>query len=151
MTLTGLAFGGMFLAQTGDVLLVAVLAGLGGAAGGCGAVVAPSIQADVIDFDEYRSGQRKEGAYFAAWSFVFKGASGITFMLTGLVLQFSGFVPKVEQNPTALAPPVEIQPQPGGARRDPRRARRPTETSFIGDSEQLGRTVAPHLHVYERG
>jgi GPH family glycoside/pentoside/hexuronide:cation symporter len=102
MTLTGLAFGGMFLAQTGDVLLVAVLAGLGGAAGGCGAVVAPSIQADVIDFDEYRSGQRKEGAYFAAWSFVFKGASGITFMLTGLVLQFSGFVPKVEQNPTAL-------------------------------------------------
>jgi GPH family glycoside/pentoside/hexuronide:cation symporter len=102
MILTGLAFGGMFLGQRGDVLLISVLAALGGAAGGCGAVVAPSIQADVIDYDEYRTGQRKEGAYFAAWAFVFKGASGITFMLTGFVLQFSGFVPGAEQGPSAL-------------------------------------------------
>jgi GPH family glycoside/pentoside/hexuronide:cation symporter len=65
-------------------------------------VVGPSIQADVIDYDEYKTGQRKEGAYFAAWSFVFKGSSGITFMLTGLVLQFSGFVPNQEQTPEAL-------------------------------------------------
>jgi GPH family glycoside/pentoside/hexuronide:cation symporter len=102
MTLTGLAFGGMFLGQRGDVFLISFLAGLGGAAGGCGAVVGPSIQADVIDYDEYKTGQRKEGAYFAAWSFVFKGSSGITFMLTGLVLQFSGFVPNQEQTPEAL-------------------------------------------------
>jgi GPH family glycoside/pentoside/hexuronide:cation symporter len=98
MTLTALAFGGMFFGGKGDVLLIASLATLGGAAAGCGAVVGPSMQADAIDYDEYRTGQRKEGAYFAAWSFVFKGASGLTFMLVGIVLQLSGFEPNVEQS-----------------------------------------------------
>ena len=56
-----------------------------------------SIQADVIDYDEYMTGQRKEGAYFAAWNFVFKSATGITIMITGWVLQFVDFQPNVEQ------------------------------------------------------
>ena len=64
-------------------------------------MVGPSIQADVIDFDEHQTGQRKEGAYFAAWNFVFKSASGLTLMLTGWVLQFSGFVPNAEQTESA--------------------------------------------------
>ena len=34
-----------------------------GMCAGAGAVVLPSIQADIIDFDEYQSGERKEGAY----------------------------------------------------------------------------------------
>ena len=71
------------------------LLGLGG---GCGSVIAPSIQADVIDYDEYRTGERKEGAYFSAWNFVFKLAYGFTLMLTGYVLQLSGFEPNVEQS-----------------------------------------------------
>jgi len=52
----------------------------------------------VIDYDEYTTGQRKEGAYFAAWNFVFKTAFGITLMLTGYVLELSGFVPNVPQS-----------------------------------------------------
>ena len=51
----------------------------------------------MIDYDEYLTGQRKEGAYFAAWNFVFKASFGITLMLTGYVLEFSGFVPNQEQ------------------------------------------------------
>ncbi len=97
MLLTAFAFGGMFFLEQGSVVLISVLAVLGGLAGGCGAVVGPSVQADVIDYDEYTTGQRKEGAYFAAWNFVFKGASGITNMLTGFALFWSGFVPNVEQ------------------------------------------------------
>ena len=68
-----------------------------GVAAGAGGTVAPSIQADVIDFDEYQTGQRKEGAYFAAWNFVFKASAGVTLILTGFVLEFSGFVPRAEQ------------------------------------------------------
>ncbi len=60
-------------------------------------MVAPSIQADVIDYDEYLTGERKEGAYFAAWNFVFKSATGVTIMLSGWVLQIVGFVPNQEQ------------------------------------------------------
>jgi GPH family glycoside/pentoside/hexuronide:cation symporter len=101
MSITGIAFGGMFFGGKGDWELILMLAILGGIGGGCGAVVGPSMQADVIDYDEYKTGQRKEGAYFAAWSFVLKGSMGITLMITGFALQFSGFVPNVEQTPVA--------------------------------------------------
>ena len=97
MALTAIAFGGMFFLHEGSSVLISVLAVLAGTAGGCGAVVGPSIQADVIDYDEYTTGQRKEGAYFAAWNFVFKSSTGVTLILTGWVLQLSGFVPNVEQ------------------------------------------------------
>ena len=101
MSVTGLAFGGMFLGGEGDWVLLASLSTIAGVAGGCGPVIAPSIQSDVIDYDEVATGQRKEGAYFAAFSFVFKGSAGLTLMLTGFVLQASGFQPNVEQSETS--------------------------------------------------
>jgi GPH family glycoside/pentoside/hexuronide:cation symporter len=101
MLLTGAAFGGMFFLDEGTVALLYVMAALGGTAGSCGAMMGPSIQADIIDFDEFQTGQRKEGAYFAAWNFVFKTATGITLMLTGWVLQVAGFEPNVEQTDQA--------------------------------------------------
>ena len=90
-----------YLEETAADILISVLAFICGLGAGSGAVVAPSIQADVIDYDEYRSGKRKEGTYFATWNFVFKSATGITLMLTGFVLGASGFAPNVEQTDTA--------------------------------------------------
>ncbi|MBT3623564.1 MAG: MFS transporter, partial [Gammaproteobacteria bacterium] len=97
MLVTGFGFGGMFFLEAGSDLLISVLAVICGLGAGSGAVVAPSIQSDVIDYDEYKSGKRKEGTYFATWNFVFKSATGITLMLTGFVLSSSGFVPNQEQ------------------------------------------------------
>lgn len=101
MLLTGCAFGGMFFLDEGTVFLIYAMATLAGFSASCGAMMGPSIQADVIDYDEYTTGERKEGAYFATWNFVFKTATGVTLMLTGWVLQASGFVPNQEQNETA--------------------------------------------------
>ncbi len=101
MLVTGFGFGSMFFLEQGSDTLISVLAFICGLGAGSGAVVAPSIQADVIDYDEYLSGKRKEGAYFATWNFVFKSATGITLMLTGFVLSYSGFVPNVEQSESA--------------------------------------------------
>ena len=56
-----------------------------------------SIQSDIIDYDEYKTGERKEGSYFAAFTFVFKSATGVMAFITGYVLQFSGYVPNQEQ------------------------------------------------------
>jgi len=81
--------------------LISILAALGGTAAGCGAMIGPSIQADVIDYDEYKTGQRKEGAYFAAWNFVYKSATGITIMTTLWVLEVTGFQPNAEQTESA--------------------------------------------------
>ena len=55
------------------------------------------MKGDVIDYDEYLTGERKEGSYFAALNFVFKSATGIMLLVTGFVLQFSGFIPNQPQ------------------------------------------------------
>ncbi|MEX1236859.1 MAG: MFS transporter, partial [Pseudomonadales bacterium] len=65
-----------------------------------GAVIAPSIKADIIDYDEYLSNERKEGVYYAAWNFVRKGAASLTALATGFILQVSGFEPNVAQSET---------------------------------------------------
>ncbi len=95
------AFSGLFFVEPGDALLVYALGFLAGVGGGCGQVVAPSIQADVIDFDEYRTGERKEGLYFAVWSFVRKAAHGITAAAAGGMLWLVGYVPNAEQSEAA--------------------------------------------------
>ena len=91
----------MFFVNEGNSWLVYVLAGLAGIGGGCGAVVGPSIQADVIDYDEYMTGERKEGSYFAIWNFVRKSATGFTAMFAGFALELAGFVPNAEQTEAA--------------------------------------------------
>ena len=62
------------------------------------AVDKPVDKTDVIDYDEYLTGERKEGAYFSAWFFVSKLSYGVMLMVTGFALSLAGFVPKVEQN-----------------------------------------------------
>lgn len=94
-------FGSMLFLQEGDVVMISTVALILGLGAGAGAVVAPSIQADVIDYDELKTGERKEGTYFATWNFVFKLATGLTLVLTGFALDLAGFVPNVEQTATA--------------------------------------------------
>ncbi|MEM7017767.1 MAG: MFS transporter, partial [Pseudomonadota bacterium] len=65
---------------------------------GCGAVVQPAIQADVIDYDEFTTGDRKEGSYLAVWNLVRKCSAALCVLITGLVLQFAGFEPNVTQS-----------------------------------------------------
>ena len=51
----------------------------------------------MIDWDEHRTGERKEGSYFAAWAFVAKLASGLMLGAVGVGLDWAGFVPGAEQ------------------------------------------------------
>ncbi len=103
VAMVGLAsfFGASFFVGEGNVALLAVLFALAGVSAGCGGAIGFSMLADVIDYDEYRSGERKEGAYAAAQGFATKAANTTIILLTGFVLQHSGFVPNVEQTRTA--------------------------------------------------
>ncbi len=78
-----------------------VLAGLSsailGAAQSSNFVLSHSMQADVIDYDEYVTGERKEGAYLATWSFVEKCAGALAAVLIGAALQIVGYEPGGEQ------------------------------------------------------
>ncbi|MEE4361584.1 MAG: glycoside-pentoside-hexuronide (GPH):cation symporter [Pseudomonadales bacterium] len=101
MLVTALGFGSFFVLGAGDVVQTYVLAFVLGAAAGCGNVIAPSVQSDIIDWDEHQTGERKEGGYFAAFSFMQKSAAGVTIMLSGVVLQLAGYVPNTAQSETA--------------------------------------------------
>ena len=102
MLLTGVSFGGMFFLPFLDsiderLILIIILAFFAGLAAGCGGTIGPSVQGDVIDYDEYITNERKEGTYFAAWNFIYKSAYGVMLLLTGFMLQIAGFMPNQEQ------------------------------------------------------
>jgi len=93
------AFG---LVGPGDAPWIAALTVIFGATNGGSAVLGPSLKADVIDSDEARTGERKEGTFFSAWGFVSKGAIGIAIALSGYALSGTGFRPNEVQTPEAL-------------------------------------------------
>ncbi len=98
MSMLTIGYSCLFFVRDYGTDLLFVTAGILGLGGGCGMVVAPSVKADVIDYDEYLTGERKEGAYLAVWNFVRKAAMGLSAMMTGFVLQWIGFEPNVEQS-----------------------------------------------------
>jgi GPH family glycoside/pentoside/hexuronide:cation symporter len=81
----------------GDLVLMAAASMLTGTLHAASVVVGYSIVADVVDYDELRTGERKEGSYFAVYHFLYKSASGVMAMIAGSVLAWSGFVPDQEQ------------------------------------------------------
>jgi GPH family glycoside/pentoside/hexuronide:cation symporter len=97
MCVVGGALFSMGFFGKGDLTALMVVCGLAGAAIGGLDVVFPSMQADVIDYDELRSNERKEGVYFAAWAFAAKTALGISGMLAGLALAGVDYSPGAEQ------------------------------------------------------
>jgi len=88
------------LAGEGDVAFVCSIAVIGGLFAGGADVMSPSIKADIIDYDELQTGQRKEGAYFAAWAFAAKTAAGLSTIAIGFALAWLDFVPNAEQTAT---------------------------------------------------
>lgn len=86
-----------FFLDEGDFVAMMIVAGGFGLMNGCGSVVGPSLKADVVDWDEAQTGERKEGSYFAAWNFVQKSAGGVSVWAIGVMLAMTGFVPNVAQ------------------------------------------------------
>ena len=88
----------LFFVGEGTLALMCAVVCLTGAASSAGTVVGPSVQADVIDWDEHATGERKEGSYYSTFTFLQKTSAGVMAMLTGLALQASGFVPNEAQS-----------------------------------------------------
>lgn len=93
----GFSYGSLYFVGEGEIVFLVIVMVLSGTASACGSTFGPSIQSDVIDYDEYKTGERKEGTYFACWNFVVKAAGGVTVLLAGFILQWSGFIPNAEQ------------------------------------------------------
>lgn len=49
--------------------------------------------ADVTDYDELRTGKRREGMYFSVWNFMMKVNCGLTFLVFGFLGHYLGLAP----------------------------------------------------------
>ncbi|MEM7410465.1 MAG: MFS transporter [Myxococcota bacterium] len=88
----GVGYSLVFWSGEGDWHWIAACAVLAGVANACGNTLGQALKAEVIDYDELLTGERKEGAYFAGWSFMSKLAGGIMIGVVGVGLDWSGYV-----------------------------------------------------------
>jgi GPH family glycoside/pentoside/hexuronide:cation symporter len=73
---------GLFLAANSALLGLAITAA---------AIALISMLADAADEHEHLFGHRREGLYFAGWSFAGKSASGLGALIGGVILDLTGF------------------------------------------------------------
>jgi GPH family glycoside/pentoside/hexuronide:cation symporter len=99
MALNTGAFIGVFFLGPGDTLWYGILVVLSGIGFGATVALPSSMQADVIDYDEMLSGQRREGQYIGFWSISKKIAAALGVGIALSVLGIVGYVPNVEQTP----------------------------------------------------
>jgi glycoside/pentoside/hexuronide:cation symporter, GPH family len=97
MGLNTSAFFLVFFLSRGDLIPFAILTVLSGAGFGASLAIPASMQADVIDYDEFLHGRRREGRFIGVWSVVKKAASALGLGLALPLLDVSGYVPGEEQ------------------------------------------------------
>ena len=99
-----IAQAGLFLVQPGQIGLMyamAVLAGMGVAV----AYLIPwSMVPDVIELDELRTGQRREGIFYAFMVLLQKIGLALGLFILGQALSWSGFLEKVTCQPAPVQP-----------------------------------------------
>ncbi len=102
MCINTITFSGVFFLGAGDALPYGILILLSGTGFGATIAIPSSIQADVIDYDELMTGERREGRYIGVWSLAKKvsAAAGVGIGLS--VLGAAGYRPGTGQNEHVL-------------------------------------------------
>lgn len=107
VTLWVIAQAGLWLVQPGQIALLYFLAIIAGCGISVAYLVPWSMLPDVIELDELRTGQRREGIFYSFMVLTQKICLALALFLVGVALQFAGFI---EQ-----APGAEIPVQPPSA------------------------------------
>ena len=92
------AFFGVFFLGPGDEVIYGVLVFLSGIGFGATLAIPSAIQADVIDYDEWLTGERREGQYIGLWSISKKLAAAVGIGAGLSILGAAGYTPNVEQS-----------------------------------------------------
>ena len=88
---SAIGYGSVSLVSEGAWWVIAVSGCIAGLSSSCPNVLGYTLKAEIVDVDEHMTGERKEGQYFAGWSFVSKLGAGIMIGLVGWALEWSGF------------------------------------------------------------
>ena len=103
----------MFFLDRGDTIPTLFLIAWSGSSFGAGLFLGPSIQADVIDYDELHTGKRREAQYTSFWAMLPKFVAIPSAAIPIAVLGTLGYVPNVDQTFGGLFKPSS--PAPGRA------------------------------------
>lgn len=102
MAINTLAFSGVYFLGAGDVFAYGILVAISGVGFGATLAIPSAIQADVIDYDELLSGERREGRYIGLWSIAKKLAAAFGVGIGLTLLGSAGYAANQEQNEEAL-------------------------------------------------
>ncbi|BBO72039.1 MFS transporter [Desulfosarcina alkanivorans] len=92
------AFLGVFFLGPGDTALYSLLVVVSGIGFGATLALPSAIQADVIDYDELKTGRRREGQYIGLWSVAKKLAAAAGVGVGLAVLGAVGYTPNAQQS-----------------------------------------------------
>jgi GPH family glycoside/pentoside/hexuronide:cation symporter len=92
------AFFGVFFLGPGDAWIYGVLVFASGIGFGATVAIPSAMQADVIDYDELITGQRREGHYIGLWSIAKKLAAALGVGAALSILGTSGYEPNIIQS-----------------------------------------------------
>jgi GPH family glycoside/pentoside/hexuronide:cation symporter len=99
----GISGGGlMFLLGPGDMKWLFILICWAGIGFGAGLFLTPSMQADVIDYDELYTGKRREAQYTAFWSMLPKFIAIPSAAIPIAILASLGYIPNAIQSPSVV-------------------------------------------------
>lgn len=99
MAINTVAFLFVFFLGPGDELLYGILVAISGIGFGATVAIPSAMQADVIDYDELLSGERREGQYVGLWSVTRKLAAAVGVGVALSILGYAGYQPNSAQTP----------------------------------------------------
>jgi GPH family glycoside/pentoside/hexuronide:cation symporter len=100
---------GIFVLGPDQVGLAYALAALAGSGIATAYVLPWSMVPDIIEYDEVRSGQRREGSYYAFASFFQKLATGAALWAMGQALAFTGYITPPTSGSLPVQPSQAVQ------------------------------------------
>jgi len=92
----------LFLGPATSLTAICFVGALVGIGYGCAHTLPWAMLPDVLDYDELKTGQRREGIYSGIMTFLMKMGNSLAMFLIGLILQAVGYTPNVEQTGIAL-------------------------------------------------
>ncbi|NEP11055.1 MAG: MFS transporter [Symploca sp. SIO2C1] len=104
MSLWIIAQAGLFFVQPGQVTLMYCLAILAGFGVSVAYLIPWSMVPDVIELDELRTGQRREGIFYGFMVLLQKVGLALALFLVGQALELAGFIKSVQGQPVPTQP-----------------------------------------------
>ncbi len=99
---------GLFGVQPGQTTLLFLLAVTAGVGVATAYLVPWSMIPDVIEWDEWQTGQRREGIFYALMVFLQKVGLALALFGVGQALEWSGFVQPIPGQPEPLQPATAL-------------------------------------------